>query len=193
MTNIKDVARQAAEKAQREIAGPGMLDERNRYAVVDAVALVVLDWLAQRPQLKALSEAPVSAISEWSDQIMSPVETPQPTGAEAARFCVNHNGYTGETMFCPTCSPDASLAVDANPLREASRQAVKDLGLILAPLLRPAAARLQADGTMAALVDVLRAVDEWDGAEADGLPRRLTARVKAALALVETGTEGETP
>lgn len=93
---------------------------------------------------------------------------------------------------CPLSGLD-SLAVDANPLREASRQAVKDLGLILAPLLRPAAARQQADGTMAALVDVLRAVDEWDGAEADGLPRRLTARVKAALALVETGTEGETP
>lgn len=38
---------------------------------------------------------------------------------------------------CPLSGLD-SLAVDANPLREASRQAVKDLGLILAPVLRPA-------------------------------------------------------
>ena len=42
MDNIQDVARQAARVAQAEIAGPSMIDERNRYAVVDAVAAAVL-------------------------------------------------------------------------------------------------------------------------------------------------------
>jgi len=75
--------------------------------------------------------------------------------------------------------------VDANPLREASRQAVKDLGLILAPLLRPALPPPQT--VEKARADIWQAIYDWDvrivgedGAE----QRQIDAALDALIAAV---------
>jgi hypothetical protein len=77
---LKEIARQAAEKAQREITGPDMLDERNRYAVADAVALKVLHHV----------QGELHRHSQWSNST-DPVAKAHSQGyADAAGYIAGH-------------------------------------------------------------------------------------------------------
>jgi hypothetical protein len=79
-------------------------------------------------ELDALLSAPVgsgwtvpsttnsAAGNQWgSAPVGSPPQeqvsaTPEP---DWRRFCVNHNGYSGNTAYCPTCSPANTRREDA--------------------------------------------------------------------------------
>lgn len=97
MSDIRHIARQAAEKAQRDITGPDMLDERNRYAVADAVAVAVLREIMQdapKDEVKFLTKV----LAQFQP---APPQTPEPP--QIIDWCPNCERKESGWPVCVKC------------------------------------------------------------------------------------------